>query len=373
MSLTIVMAIVSMIWVFVYRKHKILLASQPQFLYLIGIGSIMQTSAIFPVSFDESTGWNETQLNRACMASPWLLALGYIIVYSSLFTKLWRVNKVLQFTRRKIKIRHVAWPMALLVLAALIILCLWTIIDPLRHSREEINDITGESIARCEGDYTFAFVGPLVVIMLIPTVLTGIMAYRTKDVDDSYTESWWIFVMIVVQVEVTLVSVPLIILLNNESTDGSHLGFIFILSAFPMTTLALIFFPKMVAHRNAVRGVDACSHIKRGERGKGRISGLDDPQATPVASKRNDTLSVVQIGSGPPVTSGLPSNEKDPLTTISSNSSACPVIDKEPRDDERTRDKTLVSTTPCTDDDDAGQTEETGDKTVSKMGNSIQD
>jgi hypothetical protein len=33
-------------------------------------------------------------------------------------------------------------------------------------------------------------------------VLTGVMAWKTKDVDNAYAESWWIFVLFLVQLQV---------------------------------------------------------------------------------------------------------------------------------------------------------------------------
>ena len=319
MGLTMFVAIISITWVFVCRKHKILAASQPEFLYMIGLGSIVQASGVIPSSIDESRGWSEDQLNRACMACPWLLSLGYIMVYSALFTKLWRINKVLQFTRRRIGIRHVAWPMVLLVFTALVILLLWTFLDPFRWNREEISDVTGESIGKCQSDYTFAFVGPLILVMMVPTFLTGVMAYKTKDVDDTYTESWWIFILIVVQVEIILVAVPVIVILFGESADGSFIGFVFLFCAFPMTTLGLIFFPKMVAYRNASRGVESGgSTHKRGERGNSRISGL--------CTEASNVNHVPSNRSGLGSSSALPDTEEESTNKISTQSTSVPVL-----------------------------------------------
>ncbi|KAL7566630.1 hypothetical protein ACA910_003465 [Epithemia clementina (nom. ined.)] len=318
MGMTMLAAIICLMWVFVCRKHKVLAASQPIFLYMICFGCFVQTSAILPLSVDENFGWSVKQLDQACMAFPWLLALGYIIVYSALFTKLWRVNKVLQFTRRQIKMQHVAWPMTLLFLAALVMLIIWTLLDPLRWTRVEINEFTGESIGKCESNNSFAYFIPLVVIMLIPTVLTCIMAYKTKDVDDSYTESWWIFILVVVQIEVILVAVPVIIILNEESTDGKYLGFIFMLWSFPMTTLCLIFVPKMAAYRNDILGLSVGAKYKRGERGQSRVSGV-----TVSGSTSGVKASAVTASNNRPVVSSLVSEpEEDQWKNLQTESTA---------------------------------------------------
>lgn len=69
------------------------------------------------------------------------------------------------------------------------------------------------------------------------------MAYKTKDVDDSYSESKWIFALILVQLEVVIVSVPLVVILREISTNGRYIGFVLIIFS-----LLLIIGPKAYAH-----------------------------------------------------------------------------------------------------------------------------
>jgi CheY-like chemotaxis protein len=68
-------ALASVIWVFSNRQHRVLKASQPFFLYILAFGAIIEASAIIPISFDESHGWNADQLGSACMAIPWYVVL----------------------------------------------------------------------------------------------------------------------------------------------------------------------------------------------------------------------------------------------------------------------------------------------------------
>ena len=201
------------------------------------------------------------------MAMPWLMCLGFILVYSALFTKLWRVNKVLQFSRRRVTILSVAAPMVLLFLAALGVLILWTMMDPLRWSREEKNSITGESVGRCESDKVEPFVIPLIAIMILPIGLSGFFARKTKDVDEAYAEGGWsksarvlfvschtlksdvslthsnssvdrpfllfpVFVLITTHIQIIFVSTPVVIILNDLSTTGRYLGFILMMWSF---------------------------------------------------------------------------------------------------------------------------------------------
>jgi len=289
MSIAMACGVGSAIWVFMNRKHRVLTASQPPFLYLICLGTIVQSASIFTISFDESYGWTKGQLDKACMAMPWLLALGHILVYASIFTKLWRVNKVLQFTRRKVSFVQVGAPMFLLLLGAIVILVLWTVIDPLTWERDEINEITGENVGTCESRRAEAFAAPLLAIILLPTVMTGFMAYKTKDVDEQYTEGWWIFTLITIHLQIMFVTTPVIIILNDISTSGRYLGFLLMMWSFPMSTLCSIFIPKMTTHLYAVKGWGGDgSTPKRGERGNVRVSGLTDQSSNKNKNQYHD-------------------------------------------------------------------------------------
>lgn len=75
------------IWVAVNRKHRVLLAAQPLFLYQLALGSAIVVSTIVPLSFDENQGWSVEKLSSACTSLPWLVVIGHLLQYMALFTK----------------------------------------------------------------------------------------------------------------------------------------------------------------------------------------------------------------------------------------------------------------------------------------------
>lgn len=267
-----VSSLASILWVFINRSHKVLRAAQPYFLYLLSFGSAVFASGIITLSFDESYGWNTAELSAACMATPWLLATGYIITYCALFSKLYRVNEVLQFTRRKVTFYQVIGPAVGFISAALVVLAIWTATSPLRWQRIEINAVTGESIGRCISNHLGMFIGVLAIVSIVPMGLTCWIAWKTRDVDDAYSESMWIFVLVVLQLELCLLGAPVIAILRNLSTDGRYIGFVIILWAFPMSTLVLIMLPKVQAFCRCRRG--ATGEVKkRGQHRAVHVSG----------------------------------------------------------------------------------------------------
>ena len=95
------------------------------------------------------------------------------------------------------------WPGLLLESVVLILLSVWTATTEYGWQREEIDEQTGESMGRCEGTEVDSWYSiPIVILTMIPPLMTGVMAYRTIDVDATYSEAKWIFVMMLVQCQV---------------------------------------------------------------------------------------------------------------------------------------------------------------------------
>lgn len=85
---------------------------------------------------------------------------------------------------------------------------MWTATTEYGWQREEIDHETGETMGKCDGpgnDYGFWI--PIAVLTLIPPLMTGVMAYRTIDVDAAYSEAKWIFALMLVQCQVRKSSV----------------------------------------------------------------------------------------------------------------------------------------------------------------------
>lgn len=304
MGLVILMALITVVWVYIHREHRVLRGAQPHFLYVLAVGSAISASTLIPISLDERNGLSEEQLSKACMSIPWLLSLGHIITYGALFSKLWRINKVLQFSRRKINIRQVVWPTIILEGLALFVLSMWTGLDAFQWEREEVNEVTGESIGQCQSEHMGSFLTALVILMLIPTIMTGYMAYVTKDVDDVYSESQWIFTMIVVQTEVIFVAVPTLIILRDVSTDGLFIILMFLVLTFPSSALGFIIVPKVFAYNEAIRSANNPSSRKSSVRGNAKgsvlVTGLRETPAPSYANDFNSGISGITSSPGTP-------------------------------------------------------------------------
>jgi hypothetical protein len=176
----------SCIFVYVYRTHKSVAIGQPPFLYLICFGCILLSSQIYfyiitnsadhiiddivvvddtnnsnttttttttdntptVVVSNEDNNNNDTNqhpsyLDATCVGELWFDNVGIILIYMSLFCKLWRAYKVTRF-RRNVKIlpKHVIYPFVVILAAVIALTIAQTILDPPRWVLQEFTDVT---------------------------------------------------------------------------------------------------------------------------------------------------------------------------------------------------------------------------------------
>jgi 7 transmembrane sweet-taste receptor of 3 GCPR len=110
MAIAWVLGFTALIGLHIFNKDSVVQRAQPFFLKILCYGSVLTSSAIFTLSWDEGAGWSDRQLDIACAMTPWFFFVGIILTFCALFTKLWRVDKVLQFRRRAVTISNVMKP-----------------------------------------------------------------------------------------------------------------------------------------------------------------------------------------------------------------------------------------------------------------------
>jgi 7 transmembrane sweet-taste receptor of 3 GCPR len=192
----------AMIFVCVNRNKPIIRVGQPPFLMLICFGSLLLSVSLYSLAFDDSHMQDREhtqQLSASCVARTWIVALGLVLVYVSLFCKLLRVYKVTRAFRKNqvIKVLHVLWPLVLFLAAVIGILIAMTVEDapkwywvlyPLddddnsKSSDTDNNSQSYELGGICYG--WFAYLVPLLVIFLIALILVFVMAWKTRSLNN---------------------------------------------------------------------------------------------------------------------------------------------------------------------------------------------
>jgi len=291
MSVALLCTALSVVWVYMDRNHSVVVAAQPALLYVICFGSAMLSSTILLAAFDESHGWTEEMLGRACVVGVWFDNLGHMLVYCALFTKLWRVYRCMRMKSNNIDVWRVMWPSVFLLLCSLSILIAWTVSGGYGWERVDIDAISGESIGRCNGpNETLAYILPIYVLHFVPVILAGVMAWKTCGIDDLYSESKWVLAFILVQMQVLIVGVPLIFVLASISPTGKFIGYTLLTFSFPMSTIGLIILPKYLRVRRMKRNANAApTPTRNNDTGRGGVREAgrateDDDSEIPVAA-----------------------------------------------------------------------------------------
>lgn len=81
------------IWVYVNMDQRVVKASQPLFLWLVCAGAFIMASSVFPFGIeDDIVSFQGASI--ACMTGMWQYGLGFVMLVSALYSKIWRINRV---------------------------------------------------------------------------------------------------------------------------------------------------------------------------------------------------------------------------------------------------------------------------------------
>mmetsp|Transcript_23795 Transcript_23795/g.67282 ORF Transcript_23795/g.67282 Transcript_23795/m.67282 type:complete len:979 (+) Transcript_23795:289-3225(+) len=253
--ITIFIALYMAIWVTRNRKDRVILASQPYFLYMLCAGiAIMGCSLIF---FGFDYNFHIMSADIACMASIWWYCMGFIIAFVALFSKTWRINQIfrsqLSYQRIKVEVQDVLIPFLFILGMNVMILLLWTIMDPLQFEFElkdkdewvNPNEILvleePDMVGRCTSTYAIVYTCILVGMNLVFAFVALIQAYECRRITTEFSESLWIAGTLLTIVQVWVVGIPVYGVVRGDVnlqyvvivtiifiTCASILGFIFV-------------------------------------------------------------------------------------------------------------------------------------------------
>ena len=142
-AVTAVAALGACAWTYHNRQVRVVHASQPGFLYMVAAGILLLGSAMIPLSFDDggheydnrgnldlslTADQDETRRVAICMSVPWCALMGFSLVFASLFSKTWRINRIFlskSFKRVQINARQALMPCLLVMGLNLVFLVCW--------------------------------------------------------------------------------------------------------------------------------------------------------------------------------------------------------------------------------------------------------
>jgi len=257
-AIAISMSIAMAAYVYAKRAHEIIAASQPPFLYMLCVGTLVMSSAIIPVAIDDSIA-TPAGCSVACMAKIWLASIGFTITFSALFSKTLRINKLLRKARgcQRVTITpgDVIKPFLILLFINVMLLALWTALAPLTFSRRGLEyDRFGrqiESVGICHSEGWLPYGISLLVTNFAALILCIIEAYRARNIQSEFSESKYIGVAVVSIFQALLFGIPLFFLTQSNPSSQSFIlaAVVFVCS---MAVLLLIFVPKIILVRTGV-------------------------------------------------------------------------------------------------------------------------
>jgi len=252
MIIVTIVALFSLIWLLRYRNNPVIRSSQPLFLIMLVLGSLIMASSIFPLSLEEPI--SISILDIACMSAPWLYTSGAIIAFSSLFAKTRGVRRA--YIDPNLKFIHVSMidifgTFFVLSLFNLIVMLTWQIVAPLKWRRFPLNakdkfDRIVESYGTCSNENALPFVVSIISINMCILIFANWWAYQSRNVETEYHESRYIGISMASMLQAWCMGIPILIVVwnNPQAKFFVEIAIIFVTT---MAFLMFIFIPKMFA------------------------------------------------------------------------------------------------------------------------------
>lgn len=256
-------------WTFKHRKKAAVMKMQPLFLYAIIVGVLFLGIAMIPLSIDDGIA-SERGCDVTCMMIPWLLSMGTCIVFSALFSKLWRINRVLGAGHRRLSIKEkdVILPAAVMFGLNFIVLICWTAISPLRWERVPVSDEPWSTFGICASENEALEMACWIAIGLINStalILTCWQVYKARNHPEQYSEAKSIGIAMYTWFQLVIVGIPVLLLIDQDHVTARYFFTTVLVFLICISLLCSVFVPIL---RNK-------KESEVSSRGKVSISGLD--------------------------------------------------------------------------------------------------
>ena len=244
-------------WTVYERSTLVVRAAQPFFLLILLGGITVFSSTLIPLSFDDDgdpNSINDTFAMGVCMSIPWLAFTGFAVIFSALFSKTWRVNKLFHsqqssYARLEVSRTDVLVPFAVIFTCNVIVLLCWTFVDPLMYERI-VGDGTDfwnreiESFGVCRSDKAPAFLAPLAVINFSVVAIACWQAFESRNIESEFAESKYIALSVASLFQAFLTGFPIVFIVKDDP-KAYYLVLTLMIFVLSEAILLLIFCPKM--------------------------------------------------------------------------------------------------------------------------------
>ncbi|CAB9524661.1 acid type B receptor subunit 2 [Seminavis robusta] len=216
-------------WLYWKRCTAQVQVSQPSFLCLVLAGCLISSSTILALA-QEDTGEGSVP---ACMAIPWLYSVGFCVTFGTLFAKIRRVflifRNAITMPGSSSSRNFVSFPETLAVIGAvlavdIIILILWTALDPLQWQREVLTeDVFGEpleSIGYCTAEHWAIWAGLIAALHVLLMAVACFMCYAARKIPTRFAEGKYISIAMISNLQIFVVGVPILVIIGADPQTG---------------------------------------------------------------------------------------------------------------------------------------------------------
>lgn len=241
-SITVLSAILCIGFVLYYWEKSVLVRiSQPPFLITLCVGCIVSILSIIPMGAQTnyryvkdhlSTGQLTDEVNdgidlvdASCMMVPWLYSLGFVMVFSSLFGKIWRVQLIYKagetFRRKRVTFMDIAPYTAIMFAVVLSLLIAWQIAAPFQWERDVVlSDSDGfalESLGMCTSDDGWWFWLAIMCFQVLCLFYALVLCFQTKHIQDELSESSNTFLSVVCIFQINVLAMPISAMVRDDT------------------------------------------------------------------------------------------------------------------------------------------------------------
>jgi len=231
--------------VYNYRRTKVFIYAQVTFVYIILLGFFLVAVGGFLYALEPTDG--------TCVARTWLISLGYSIVLSAILVKMSAINRIMQISkkRKRVKVSNTAMLMALscLVSIDLIFLIVWTAISPLKATETLVftDDASSTIVERStvcmsrQRGWQYALQGWHTLLLLVAAVLAfASRKIRLEQFNESRVIGTMVYSQFVLMIARWIVSSLGSSKVIPPAAWGASIGLLFVLDTMLSTSIYVV-------------------------------------------------------------------------------------------------------------------------------------
>ncbi|XP_071957398.1 probable G-protein coupled receptor 156 [Antedon mediterranea] len=176
-----------------YRRNRIVKMSSPNLNVIMQFGAIVLYAC--PVLFGiEGVGRaSDNVLAGFCQARVWCLAIGFTLVYGTIFSKSWRVHTIFKSAgvkRTVIRDEKLLLIILVMLLIDIGILSMWTLLDPLTHtlvpisSQATLHGVPSNNLAvnQCQSEFSAIWLLLFFTYKSVTLIFGTFLSWSTRNV-----------------------------------------------------------------------------------------------------------------------------------------------------------------------------------------------